>query len=148
MTNLLLIPILSIILYQDIRYRMVYLWAFILLIILSFIHNYKSIGLYYTLYNFILGLLFILTQLFFVWIWFKIQKKTLKNSIGSGDLLFLLAMLVGFSFNTFILLYITSLLFSLIAYLLFIKKGNTIPLAGYMSFCWIIYILFYEIRFY
>ncbi len=142
-----IIVLLFIIAYQDIRYRRVYLWAFLGLIFFALLNHILSSNIHAVFYDAALNLTFIGIQALLVWGWFQFRKKPLKEAIGSGDLLLILAMAIGFKFEVFIYLYLISLMVSVVLHLLFINKNATIPLAGFMSICWICYIGYHELNY-
>lgn len=59
----------------------------------------------------------------------------LKEAIGLGDILFFLALALAFPTETFIVLFVFSMVFSLMLHLTVTRKQkeSTIPLAGYAS---------------
>lgn len=65
----------------------------------------------------------------------KEPMTAMKESIGLGDILFLLAVIPLFQFRNYILFIITGMIFSLLLFLgvRFFKKMDTVPLAGYLS---------------
>jgi hypothetical protein len=85
--------------------------------------------------------LLLLIQMLFILLYFLIknEKKSLKQKLGPGDILFLLSCCFLFSPFNFILFYIISLLFSLLLHLLFLqnsyytKHHKTVALAGWQA---------------
>ncbi|MFD0963855.1 hypothetical protein [Pseudofulvibacter geojedonensis] len=63
------------------------------------------------------------------------MKIHIKEAIGLGDILLFIALTCTFSLVSFITLFVSSLLFSLLLHLISSKgnKEKTVPLAGYMS---------------
>jgi len=122
---------------EDFKERKVHWFLFPTLGILLGVLHYISIPYaklvgYHILTNsilvtLILGILFLVTQV--------LRKKPfLDQSLGLGDILFFYAFALGFPTFTFVVLFATSLLFSLLVFLI-IKKSrlDTVPLAGLMS---------------
>ena len=64
-----------------------------------------------------------------------IRKRALKDAIGAGDIFFFSIMAVGFPTVTFVYLFATSLLFSLVIFYIFKRnlKSPLIPLAGFQA---------------
>ncbi len=76
----------------------------------------------------ILSILFIYTK-------YIAKKQFLNTSFGLGDLLFFYAFSLGFPTVTFVLLFVGSILFSLLVFLISKtgKELKTVPLAGLMG---------------
>ena len=121
---------------QDIKERQVYWFLFPitgLLCALLFYNNtlpelfYLSIG-----FNFIF--IFLLVLIIRLYAKFKLKTSFFKT-IGLGDLLLFLTLSLSFSTISFIIIFISSLIFSLVLHVAYSKKQNflTVPLAGYMS---------------
>jgi hypothetical protein len=129
----------ALIAFQDFRERAVS-WILFPLVgfFLGFLYlNATSFEQYYpfVLANVVLvsGILLIL----FVYTTYIAKKKFLNVSFGLGDLLFFYAFALGFPTITFLVLFVGSILFSLLAFLFTTTKGKekeTIPLAGLMGF--------------
>lgn len=130
--------VLLVIIYQDLKERLVFWFLFPLLGILLFYLLYSHsidlkilgyyIGLNLILITTIIAVIFVITKVVF-------KKPFLNHSFGLGDLLFFYAFALGFPTMTFIILFANSLIFSFLLYLAFKKSRNlkTIPLAGFMS---------------
>jgi hypothetical protein len=89
------------------------------------------------------NLLFVTIILGVSWLYIKFRKLDFLNAIGIGDILFFAFISFTFSIVSFLILFVFSLLFSLILHFaLSNKKGQqTVPLAGYMSlFFGVIYV--------
>lgn len=144
--KLFLVLILCMIFYQDYRDRMV-LWLFYPLVsvfgfcIQLFYYSWQSI-----IAQSLINLIFILLLICISFLFSKlvIKKKFLNESIGIGDVLLFFGITVLFPIITFCVLFVVSLIFSLIMHLVLTNKKEkkaTIPLAGYMSlFYGVIYI--------
>ncbi|WP_103069706.1 hypothetical protein [Aquimarina sediminis] len=137
LVKIIIIGILGIIAYQDFKDRKVYGFVFPVLIGLLGLLHYQNVNhinfLYAVLIN--LGVLIVIMGILYLYTLIKIKRPFFEEVFGVGDLLFFLALGVGFPTVTFIILLVFSLLFSLVAWLVVKKsaKHNTIPLAGYMS---------------
>ena len=127
----------GVIAFQDFRDRAVQWFLFpILGIVLGVLHlQYSSLELFllFSLTNILLvsGVLIVL----FLYTKQIMKSKFLNVSFGLGDALFFYALSLGFPTITFVLLFVGSILFSLLLFL-FLKKTkgiNTVPLAGLMG---------------
>jgi len=127
----------GIIAYQDVRDREVtWIWFPFLGISLGLVHGLQ-VGFPVFAYAVITNL--ILTSGILLLLWavtrYVLKKPFLNVSFGLGDLLFLYAMALGFPTMTYVYLLVTSLIFSLVAFIpmkLFLKV-NTVPMAGLMG---------------
>ncbi|WP_152537375.1 hypothetical protein [Aquimarina pacifica] len=132
-----LVLILGIITYQDLKDREVYGFVFLILIGLLGVLHYKSVMdihfFYAVAINF--GVIFLVLLGAYIYTIFRIKKPFFSQVFGLGDLLFFLALAIGFPTITFTILLVFSLLFSLLIWgvLKNNSKYNTVPLAGYMS---------------
>jgi len=119
--------------YQDFNERKVTVLLFILLIILGgYIHyttQFTVMFLFSLMLNFSIVLLLILILLGYVKF---VMKKKLSDAIGLGDFLFFGVLSVSFPTVSFILLFCSSLIFSLIVFTILKPKMKikTVPLAG------------------
>lgn len=138
--------LLLIIILQDMKERAIN-WILIPLLFSAF--TFKGLAslhsqqlLYFSLFN----ISFTILQLLLLTIYFSIKEGKLINIIntqlGVGDILFFFALSTAFSPINFILFHVTSLLFTLIIFLLvFLFNSNidqNIPLAGGVAFSLII----------
>ena len=125
---------LAVVLIQDLKERLVYWFLFPIIAILSgILHYYNTLPeLFYTAVA--LNLIFTSLLLFIVFLYAKIKLKTRFNQVfGLGDLFLFLALAFSFSTVSFIVLFISALLFSLVLHVGLNKKNKTVPLAGYLS---------------
>ncbi|GAA3591031.1 general secretion pathway protein [Flavivirga amylovorans] len=142
---ILLIIALLLVLYFDMKKRMIHIILPILIFCFSMLINYVSTNLKLidTIYN--IG--FLLINILGVILYFSLKTKALINPIdrfiGLGDIVFFIAITPLFKLETFIPFFIIGLLFSLLLYVivLLFKKMKTIPLAGYLSLYLVINIL-------
>ncbi len=144
--KILTICILAVIVYQDLKDREVYGIAFpILMGLLGTLHYHHTIYidfLYAILIN--IGLLIVIVGLLYLYTLIKLRKPFFKEVFGWGDLLFFMALAIGFPTVTFIIIFVFSLIFSLLVWLVIKNRAdhNTVPLAGYMSvFLGVVFIL-------
>ena len=132
----LLIATLIAIAYQDIKERLVYWFLFPLLGltvgILFYTQTLPELFLVSTLINLIIVCLFYLVIVIHS---FFILKKSFREVIGMGDILMFFFLIFTFSSVSFIVTFISAIVFSFIAHILLKKniKKETVPLAGYMS---------------
>ena len=136
-----LITSLGLIFYQDLKERQVFWFLFPTFALCSatvFYQNtlpelfYISIGM-----NFI----FVTILLLIVFLYIKIKlKSSFKEAFGLGDVLMLLGLVFSFSTVSFLIIFVFSLLFSLVMHLVIKKytRFQTVPLAGYISLFFVI----------
>ncbi|KQC29389.1 hypothetical protein AAY42_05360 [Flagellimonas eckloniae] len=125
--------------YQDFKERKVFWFLFplamLLFGLLLFLNtNGLKIFIYYSAINALLvtaivTILFVYTRLF-------LKKTFLNHSLGLGDILFFYAFGLGFPTITFVVLFVGSIVFSLLVFLLSKKRLelSSVPLAGLMAF--------------
>lgn len=118
---------------QDFKERKVYVLTLVVSAIgtgsLHFYNSEPYVFLTVILSNFFL-LFIVLSTL---WLYTKlILKKEFKDSIGTGDLFFFFILALGFPSATFLILFVSSLLFSLLIFKIIERKlkSKLIPLAG------------------
>ena len=147
--KILIITVLFLICYQDIRFQAVS-WIFFLIgFIIAFIISLKSITRYDLIINSVMIMLFIIFQLaviyFFSWMKYKKRSNIFNTIFGLGDLLFLIMIVPLFSPLNYLLFFIISMALTLIMFALLKKfnllKGPTIPLAGLQSLVLILVII-------
>ena len=121
---------------QDLRERKVSVLllasVFLCLTFLHLIQGTPALVLRSTLVNF--GLILLIAMALYVYCkW--VLKKTMKESMGLGDLFFVAALAVGFPTHGFVVLLSGSLLFSWILFMLTKKTDPdpSVPLAGMQS---------------
>ena len=138
------IAVLATVAYQDFKSRAIAWYLPILLLLLSVL-SYAINGVS-TPTDWLLSVIFLLSQFVLVYLYFSIKNRTLKlpfmdHLLGWGDVLFLLVMVPFFSFNKFVLYYSMSLVFALSAHLLFRWRARHkeqevqafIPLLGWLG---------------
>jgi hypothetical protein len=117
---------------QDIKERQVTLVLLLSLILLGGFLHYKKQILEIFLLNILVNTMTILVVVFILWMYSKLKLKSeLFHVFGTGDLLFFLFLAVSFPITTFLVVFSSSLIFSLIVSIVLknsLKKW--IPLAG------------------
>ncbi len=128
-----LICVLLVIFFQDLKERKVSLIAIIAIILLGvYLHFQNSVLEVFVLASLInLFVLLFIGVLLFLYTSFKLQKK-LHEAIAIGDFLFFFFLAISFPTITFLVLFSISLIFSLILFLILKPKlkHKTVPLAG------------------
>jgi hypothetical protein len=152
--KLLLIITFFLIAYQDTKDRKVYWFLYPAVGILVFLLHINVTSLYSVLINVGFNLFFIAVLILVCYLYaeFKLKKNLLKEVLGLGDILFFAFISFSFSIISFFVLFIFSLLFSLLLHFTLGHKQTekTVPLAGYMSlFFGTVYAIsfFYECNF-
>jgi hypothetical protein len=135
--KILLLSVFSLILYQDCKDRKVYWFLYPLTGVLALVLQLKALPFYAVLINAGFNLLFVAVLLLVCYLYasFKLKKNLLKEVFGLGDVLFFLFIAFSFSIVSFFILFVFSLLFSLLLHFI-LRRGQTektVPLAGYMS---------------
>lgn len=133
--KLILVIVFGFVLYQDFKSRLVYWFLYPIIGILGFAIQLYKLPLSIVLINLGFNLLFVILILSIAIMYSKFRKLDLKNTIGIGDILFFIFITGTFSIVSFLVLFVFSLLFSLMLHLVLSnkKKQDTVPLAGYMS---------------
>lgn len=134
--KILLVSTLVFIAIQDIKDRYVYWFLFPIMGCFCGILFFENTlpELFYS--GIFLNSIFVLLLLFSILIYSKLKLKVnLLKTIGLGDILFFLAMAVAFSTISFIVIFTSALIFSLLLHILFNRENSikTVPLAGFMS---------------
>jgi hypothetical protein len=135
-----MVLILAFIAYQDFKFRAVTWFLFPLLAIVIIIENYFLLPLSLLFYPFLINFLFFGIQLVLITIYLSLKKKTLikvwENYLGLGDILFFIILCLFFSPINFILFYLISLVFTILAVFIINRRSKVItliPLAGIQS---------------
>ncbi|PTQ92456.1 hypothetical protein C8P68_11256 [Mucilaginibacter yixingensis] len=118
---------------QDVKDRMVWVWAFPLLAVALAWLNYREQHIY-DFRQLAVNLIFLFVQLGLVSLYFSIKNKTWTNItselLGWGDILFLCALAFYLPVVNFIVFYLSSLLLILLYWVLRKPNNRHIPLAG------------------
>lgn len=129
-----LIILFFIVFYQDHKERQVHWFLFPLIgLCCGFLYFSETITeLFVT--SILINAAFVFLLLFLVYIYSRFKlKASFFDSIGLGDILLFFGLAFAFSSVSFIVIFICSLIFSLILYVVTKKNTSTVPLAGYMS---------------
>ncbi len=131
---IIIIP-LAIIAYQDCKDRLVYWFLYPIIGVVAFVIQIGYLPWKLVVLNSFMNLLFVALLLSISFIYLKVRELSLKNAIGLGDVLFFTFLSFGFVTITFVILFIFSLVFSLLLHFFIKHKSSfqTVPLAGYMS---------------
>lgn len=132
---------LAVITYQDLRYRSVPLYVFLLALIGALTMQYNTCGIDESFYLQVLfnsGFIAVNVLIVFLYVK-KIKKIPLGNAIGLGDLAFYLVLIPILSTPVYMYFHLVSLLLILIAYPILKKilslHTRAIPLAGLQALC-------------
>ncbi|MDC8005225.1 hypothetical protein POV27_14280 [Aureisphaera galaxeae] len=134
-----LVAVLSLIFYQDQKERQVWFFLFPLFALLGttlfYMNTNSTTYLYAILINLlIVGMLLLVLFILSRWVW---NKKSLKEALGLGDILFFVGFAVSFPTVSFINFFAFSMIFALVIHRLLLKWKSlthaTVPLAGWMS---------------
>ncbi len=137
LVKILSLVVLAAIAYQDLSDRKVYTFVFPVLIgLLGYLH-YQSVEIitFISAICINIAMLTIIIGLLYLYTIVKIKRPFFEEVFGMGDVLFFVALAIGFPTMTFIILFVFSLIFSLLVWLVLKKraKHDSVPLAGYMS---------------
>ncbi len=126
----------SIVVYQDLKMRLIHLVLPIIILSLG-------IAIKWTTLNWVdsgLCFVFLLLNLLVIVFYFSIKNRKLINPfqsmVGWGDALFLIAIVPYFSLRNYIIFFVLGMIFSLIVHTvlrLLFPVEKSIPLAGYLS---------------
>jgi hypothetical protein len=130
--NILMILLLLWIFYEDMKERQITLVWMLLLLGLGGFLNYQKQILEIFLINSIVNMIVILTVVLILWIYSRLKLRSgLFSLFGTGDLLFFIFLAVSFPMATFVVIFSTSLIFSLVVSVALKKKMKKwVPLAG------------------
>lgn len=139
--QILTIPFLLFLSYQDFRYRAISWWLIPVLVLAFGYMEISTIGGDQFLANIALNLGFIVFQLAVLTLYFSIKNREFINIIniylGIGDVLFFVVLASVFSFVNYIFFLVTSFVLVMTGFMIFknIKRNTNpeIPLAGAMS---------------
>lgn len=148
--KLILIIAFALVFLQDYKERQVYWFLFPIIGVLGGILFYQNTLSELFLVSILMNLTFLVALTLIIYLYAKLKLKTkFFNTLGLGDLLLFLAISVSFSTVSFIILFISALIFSLVLHLILYKsqKTVTVPLAGYMSLFFLTSYLFHWIGF-
>lgn len=133
--SIILIPIFI----QDFLMRRVMVIVFFAQIIVSGVWHISVQNFENFLVSLGINIFFISLQLLILALYFKIAGCSIKNKMGSGDIVFLYSICFLFSPLNFFLFYTCSLALTLVLHIIFLRyklyynSDNTIPLAGWQA---------------
>lgn len=132
-----LLGVLFVIFLQDTKERLVFWFLYPIVGILGYSIQSNTIGYQYAFINSLINLAFIAILLFVSFLYSKIKLKAdfINGSIGIGDILLFIFLSFTFSTIPFLILFVFSLLFSLLLHIYFKNRSEhkNVPLAGYIS---------------
>jgi len=133
-----IILVFFIIFWQDSKDRLVYWFLYPLIGVLAYVIQSNTINNYIlVIYNSLLNMILVSLIVIIAWIYSAVikKKKFLNESIGIGDILLFIFLCFTFTTITFIILFVFSLIFSLVLYQYFKTRilQDTVPLAGYIA---------------
>ncbi len=135
--KLLLIGVFFLVFFQDHKDRNVYWFLYPIIGVLVFALQMQSTAIYPSLINtgFNLAFISLLLLVCYLYARLKLKRPFLKEVFGLGDLLFFVFIAFSFSIVSFLILFVFSLLFSLLLHfaMKYRQTEKTVPLAGYMS---------------
>lgn len=134
--KIILLIILGIIVFQDIKERAVWWILFPLFLIaagyLNFLRNPEGMFFIFSFLNFLI--LGVILGISFLYAKFKMNVNFINGAFGIGDLLFFIALTLAFPTVTFIVVLVFCLIFSLVLHSFLAKAREiTVPLAGYSA---------------
>lgn len=134
--KIILIGVLGLIFYQDLKERQVYWFLFPLFGICSAILFYTSTlpELFYIAVG--MNFIFISILLLIVFLYSKLKlKSSFNDAFGLGDVLLFIGLIFSFSTISFLIIFVFSLVFALLVHLVIkqYSKLQSVPLAGYIS---------------
>lgn len=140
-----LVILLALIAYEDIRSRQIRLVLLILsfITLLGYLSTQFSADMLLQRSFFNLVYIMFLCLCIILYISFKHRRPNfnLNRYLGTGDILFWIILVPYFDLILFALFFVISLLVSLFLHMVFTKKNELIPLAGYQSICFIFYLI-------
>nr|WP_299381206.1 hypothetical protein [Allomuricauda sp.] len=128
---------LAIVAYQDFKLRAVSIVLFPILAILLSVHLLLQMEMESFLVSVLTNIFLVSGILLILWSITKylFKKEFLNVSFGLGDLLFFYVFALGFPTVTFILLFVSAIIFSHLTFLVLqmFRKTESVPLAGLMA---------------
>ncbi|MBR9855989.1 MAG: hypothetical protein GYB37_15715, partial [Algicola sp.] len=126
-----LFTVLAVVVYQDIKMRLIHSVLPVLIFGLAIILNRNKL----VYEEWLQSILFLVFNLVVVSLYFSLKKRTLINPlnslIGWGDILFLIALVPLFTFRAYLIYFIMGMIFSLCLFLIMRRiytTYNTVPL--------------------
>lgn len=142
-TGVVVIILVSVMAYQDLRTFSINIQLFVLCAIIIACHAILCFGLLESILNTIVNCMIVLVLLLFVWLWFSIKSgenvKIIDTMIGKGDIVFMAIMAPLFSPTKYVVFLIFSFCISIIyAISKHTDKHKPIPLVFFMSISYVI----------
>jgi len=133
--NIIVLLILLVVVFQDLKYRAIHVILPILLFIAAIA---RFLLLKHHIYQLVSTVVFLGLVLLGLFLYTSVKSKKISNpidsSIGLGDIVFFIAIIPLFFSTTYILFFSTGMLFTIACHLLFTRnKEAHVPLAGYLS---------------
>lgn len=144
-----IILLLLLIIYQDFKYLAISWWTIPILITLGILHGIQFVSIKQLLTEFSLNIAFLVFQITILTLYFSVKNRKLTNItkkyLGLGDILFFIFLAISFEPMHFILFFTGSLLVVLVLFIVLkavrILKNERLPLAGGISFVYIIFLI-------
>ena len=135
----------GVIVYQDFKNRLVNTW----LIVLFTLCNVSTYISAHSIYQFIENVIFCLSYFLFCYLalhlYFYLKTKTfqklLESKVGLGDVLMFLAIGICIEPIHLIFFFTCTFIFSVIVFFIFLRSKPSIPLAGILIPCYLVYIV-------
>lgn len=132
------------IIYQDLKTRLISLWLILLFAAANLTQYLFSNSVYQLLENAIFCLCYFLFSflilLLFYFIKYKKFEKIIDNKIGWGDVLVFILIGVCIEPIHLIFFFTGAFIFSIVVYFLFLRTKTSIPLAGLIIPCYLVYL--------
>jgi len=131
--ELVLMLILGILFFQDLKKRKVSVWILMLGIGLGGFLNYQAQQPIVFLSNCLINITFILLIFLVLWLYATLKmKKNIFQVFGKGDLLFFILLAISLPILSFLMVFIFSTIFALLVFMILKNRmtENTVPLAG------------------
>ncbi|SNZ01696.1 hypothetical protein SAMN06265377_3538 [Flagellimonas pacifica] len=138
MLKTILVIVLILIVYQDMKMRLIHILLPVALFGLGMVMNWFFVD--YAYMEWLWSLLFLGLNFLVVTLYFSVKKRSYTNPIdtliGWGDVLFLIALIPFFSFRGYLQFFVMGMIFSLLLFVVMkaiYPKYRTIPLAGFLA---------------
>jgi len=138
--------ILILLAFQDIKMRHINGWLLIPLLLLFFFQSFQAEYATVVFINLGLNVTFLIIQFILVSLFYFIKEKQINfinTKLGIGDILLLFIISASFSFKSFLIFYVGTLLMCIFITIVlerFIRnEKNSIPLVAYISACYLMW---------
>lgn len=132
--------------YQDFKYRRVWLWLLLLFGIMQIAISSYKYGWVQTGYHVLLNvtIIFVISMTVLLYAYFRFRLR--KPLIGGGDIVFILLLTPYFPYPFFVVFMLASLLCALVGWsvtvCLYKDASATIPLVSYLGICYAFVIIY------